>query len=70
MSAPVPNPDAPVAYCPRCGADNRCALATGAPIEQCWCSQSPAAMPVPIDTAASCYCPRCLQALAEAGDAR
>ena len=25
------------ATCPLCGADNRCAVATGAPAASCWC---------------------------------
>lgn len=49
------------ARCPRCGADNRCALARGAAIAQCWCRTAPVALPVP-DAAPGCYCAACLQA--------
>jgi len=47
--------------CPLCAADNRCAMAAGAPAESCWCytaSFSPAALPAGTD-ATRCLCPDC-----------
>jgi hypothetical protein len=67
MPDPSPSVHSPATTCPRCGADNRCALTAGLPIEQCWCIQGPATLPPPADPAASCFCARCLR---EVNDAR
>jgi hypothetical protein len=70
MPDPTPPVPSSTAHCPRCGADNRCALTTGTAIENCWCSQRPAMLPLPASATADCYCARCLVVLLEAGDAR
>lgn len=60
--------------CPACGADNRCAVAAGGAIGDCWCWQAPRATPAggAAADATQCYCTACLAARrpAEAAHAR
>ncbi|MEH6580361.1 MAG: cysteine-rich CWC family protein [Halioglobus sp.] len=52
--------------CPLCGKNNRCAVTRGAPVEACWCRDTPiaasalAAVPTEM-IGKACLCPACAQ---------
>ncbi|HQQ70188.1 MAG TPA: cysteine-rich CWC family protein [Alicycliphilus sp.] len=56
------------AQCPLCGQSNRCAIAAGLSLEQCWCMSRPVAPAVlqrlpPEQRGLACICPQCARAV-------
>lgn len=52
--------------CPRCGAENQCAMTAGRPAHTCWCMQQAPILAAGVDIAPGqqCWCARCLQEMA------
>jgi hypothetical protein len=53
--------------CPGCGAENHCAITTGAAPESCWCFRLPFGLAerVGLPSGTDCYCETCLNMLAK-----